>query len=379
MNGIAPTDAQISIEPVEGAGATLAISGRLDASTLVTVWDKAVEGVRPVSSGSVEVDLSALDYCDGAGLGLFAELRRLVTLGGGELAFTGVHDDLQPLMDSAELADPIGKERIPPRRPGFVSLVGAGTAGLIEEIYDMLAGVGDLTHALLWAVTHPHRVRYKDVLLTCERAGADAVPVVCLLGGLIGLIIAYQAYEPMEQYGAQAMIPQLVSMLMVRELGPLITAILLAGRSGSAFAAEIGTMKVTEELSALETFGLSPAQFLVVPRVLAAVIMTPFLSLFATIVGVAGGYIVMASKGYSLNYYINAATSMPDSVDLIQGVVKTAVFALLVAAIGCYYGMKTQSGPGAVGESTTKSVVAGIVLVIATDGILGVVFYYMGI
>ena len=134
-----------------------------------------------------------------------------------------------------------------------------------------------------------------------------------------------------------------------------------------------------EELNALETFGMSPAQFLVIPRVLAAIIMTPLLSLFATIVGVAGGYVVMAGKGYTLSYYINAATSMPDSIDLLQGVFKTGIFALLVAAIGCHYGMKTLSGPGAVGDSTTKSVVAGIVLVIVADAILGVVFYYIGI
>ena len=379
MNLAVPTQAQVSVESHEGAGATLSISGRLDASTLVSVWDKAVDAVRPASSGALEVDLSSLEYCDGAGIGLIAEIRRLVAQGGGELTFTGVHTDLQQLMDSAQLADPTGETRHPPSRPAFISLVGTGTAGVLAEIYDMLASVGDLTRALLWAVTHPHKIRFKDVLLVAEKAGADAIPVVCLLGGLVGLIIAYQAYAPMEQYGAQTMIPQLISMVMVRELGPLITAILLAGRSGSAFAAEIGTMKVTEELSALETFGLSPAQFLVVPRVLAAVIMTPFLSLFATLMGVAGGYVVMAMQGYTLSYYVDAATSMPNSVDLLQGIFKTGIFALLVAAIGCHYGMKTKSGPGAVGESTTKSVVAGIVLVIVTDAILGVAFHYLGI
>jgi phospholipid/cholesterol/gamma-HCH transport system permease protein len=375
----AQSGAHISVNPSDGGGAELVISGRLDASTLLSVWGAAVEGVRSASSGPVRVDLSKLEYCDGAGLGLFAELRRVVLLGGGDLAFIGVHGDLKPLMSLAELADPVGEKRNPPPRSGFVGLVGEGSGRILGEVYDILAGVGDLTKALLWAVTHPQKVRYRDVLLIAEKAGADAVPVVCLLGGLIGLIIAYQAYEPMAQFGAQSMIPQLVSMIMVRELGPLITAILLAGRSGSAFAAEIGTMKVTEELSALETFGLSPVQFLVVPRVLAAIIVTPLLSLFATLVGVLGGYVVMASMGYTFRFYIDAATSMPDSIDLLQGVFKTGVFALLIAAIGCHYGMQTKSGPGAVGDSTTKSVVAGIVLVVSADGILGMVFHYLGI
>jgi phospholipid/cholesterol/gamma-HCH transport system permease protein len=175
------------------------------------------------------------------------------------------------------------------------------------------------------------------------------------------------------------MIPTLLSFAMVRELGPLITAIILAGRSGSAFAAELGTMKVTEEINALTTFGLDPSRFLVVPRILAAIIVTPLLSVFGTLFGLVGGYLIMLGLGYGLPFYVNQVRASVNWVDFLQGVFKAGVFAFLIAAIGCLKGLQTRSGPGAVGDSTTRAVVAGIVMIVVADGLLGVVFYYLGI
>ena len=183
----------------------------------------------------------------------------------------------------------------------------------------------------------------------------------------------------MKTLGAESLVPTLVGFSIIRELGPLIAAIILAGRSGSAFAAELGTMKVTEELDALTTLGLDPTRFLVLPRVIAALIMTPLLSVFSTFMGMIGGYLVMASMGYSLSFYVDQITSVVGVVDFVQGVCKMFVFAMLVAAIGCLRGLRTQSGPGAVGDSATQAVVAGIVLVVLADGLLGVSFYYIGI
>jgi len=322
---------------------------------------------------------TGITYCDGAGAGLVAELRRLAAVRGAGFRVTGLSDEMRALWESTALGDPTAGALRPAPRADWVSAVGDSTATVLDDLVAMVSFVGEVTRALLWAVTHPHKVRVGDTLTVAQKLGADAVPVVCLLGFLIGLIIAFQAAGPMTQYGAQSMIPVLVTFTVVRELGPLITAIILAGRSGSAFAAEIGTMKVTEELNALETFGLSPTRFLVVPRVLAAVLMTPLLSLFATVMGVVGGYVVMASLGYSLAYYVNAVASAAGVVDLLQGLGKSVVFAVLVAAVGCLRGLRTGSGPGAVGDSTTRAVVAGIVLVVASDGVLGVVFYYLGV
>jgi phospholipid/cholesterol/gamma-HCH transport system permease protein len=222
-------------------------------------------------------------------------------------------------------------------------------------------------------------VRWKDAFLVAETAGVNALPVIALIGFLMGLIMAFQAAIPMRQFGAVIYVANLVGLSMVRELGPLMTAIVLAGRSGSAFAAELGTMKVNEEIDALITMGLDPVQFLVVTRIFAAVIMTPLLTLFADFIGVMGGSIVLLSMGYSIDTYLRQIFSMVTYVDLLGGLFKSIVFGVLVANIGCLRGLQTEMGASAVGDSTTRAVVGGIVLIVVTDGIFSVIYYYLGI
>jgi phospholipid/cholesterol/gamma-HCH transport system permease protein len=203
--------------------------------------------------------------------------------------------------------------------------------------------------------------------------------VVALLGLLVGIILSFQMAGPLERYGAQNLIPNIVSFSIIRELGPLITAIILAGRSGAAFAAEIGTMKVTEELSALETMGLEPVRFLVIPRVLAALMVTPLLAAFNMLMGLLGGCLIMLSLNYTFSYYVNTVQGAITTGDFLGGIFKAFVFGLIVAAVGCLRGTQTKSGPGAVGDSTTRAVVAGIVLTIVADAMLGTIYYYLGV
>jgi phospholipid/cholesterol/gamma-HCH transport system permease protein len=263
--------------------------------------------------------------------------------------------------------------------PTVVEFLGESTAGILRDMHAIVEFLGEAIAALVWSLARPGSIRWRDTLVIAEKLGANAVPVVCLLGWLVGLIISFQSAAPLQRFAADSMIPTLLSISMVRELGPLFTAIILAGRSGSAFAAEIGTMKVTEEINALTTFGLEPVRFLVVPRLIAAVLMTPLLSVLCTLAGLLGGYAVMASLGYPLVFYVNEVRASIDWIDLLQGLFKAGVFAFLVAGIGCLRGLRTASGPGAVGDSTTRAVVAGIILVVAADGVMGVVFYYAGI
>ena len=359
--------------------ATISLKGRLDARTLSTIWARVVEPIRSSPPKALTVDLEGVSYCDGAGIGLLVELDTLVRAAGGRVSFEHIAEGLRGILDLALLKDPaaaLGQGR---RREGAVSQIGRATAGVLGDVRAIVAFTGEMTVVLLWALTHPHRVRWADMVVASEKTGANAVPVVCLLGFLVGLIIAFQCVAPLRSFGAESMIPTVIAIAIVRELGPLMAAIILAGRSGSAFAAEIGTMKVTEELDALSTFGLDPTRFLVVPRVLAAALVTPLLSVFSSLMGVLGGYVVMASLGYSFSFYVDATTQAIDYVDFLQGVAKSVVFAMLVSGIGCLRGLRTTTGPGAVGDSTTRAVVTGIVLIVFADAILGTFFYSIGI
>lgn len=351
------------------------LTGRLDAVTLPKVWQEVVPKLPAKIDSDLVVESAGIGYCDGAGLGLLVYLNRLATESGKKADFQGLNGELKSLLERA-----IPGPRPAPHKP-MSSLEGVGKATLevFVSIRSMISFLGELVMAFGWAVRHPHLVRWGDVLLIAQKAGADAVPVVCLLGWLMGVIISFQSKPVLSNLGVESMIPTMLAFAMVRELGPLVTAIILAGRSGSAFAAELGTMKVTEEINALTTFGLDPARFLVVPRILAAVIVTPLLSVFGTVFGLFGGYLIMLTLGYGLPFYINQVTTAVDWVDFLQGVFKAGVFAFLIAAIGCLKGLQTRSGPGAVGDSTTRAVVAGIVMIVVADGLLGVVFYYIGI
>jgi phospholipid/cholesterol/gamma-HCH transport system permease protein len=364
------------VEPGPG-GITLRLNGRLDAQSVAELWPKAMDAV---SGGGqvkrVRVEASGLKYCDGAGIGLLAGLTIRAKEHGLALEYAGLDSGTQSLLDRA-----LPTADLPRGGPGDSSIVqlGRATAETLASMAMMVSFLGEISRDLVWAATHPHRVRWMDVLLVCEKAGANALPVVCLLGWLMGLIIAFQTAAPLGRFGVDSMIPTMLAIAMVRELGPLVTAIILAGRSGSAFAAEIGTMKVTEELNALTTLGLDPVRFLALPRLIATMLMTPLLSLFAIIFGLAGGYLVMLSLGYSLSFYVNQVLAAVDYVDLLGGLFKSVVFAFLVAGVGCVRGLQTQQGPGAVGDSTTRAVVAGIVLIVVADGVLGGVFYAIGV
>jgi phospholipid/cholesterol/gamma-HCH transport system permease protein len=260
-----------------------------------------------------------------------------------------------------------------------VEQIGRATLMLGNDIVDLIAFVGELCAALGRALRHPGLVRWRDALLTAELAGVNALPIVALLGFLLGLIMAFQSAIPMRQFGADLYVANLIGLSMLRELGPLLTAIILAGRSGSAFAAELGTMKVTEELDALTTLGLEPVGFLVVPRVIAAVAMTPLLAVWAGFFGLIGGAVVMLSLGFPLVTYVIQVESAVTVGDMIGGLGKSFVFGIVVAAIGCLRGLQTKSGASAVGESATRAVVSGLVLITIVDGVFAVIFYYLGI
>jgi len=357
---------------------TLRVRGWLDAHTVGRVWEQSRQAVVEHHPQKVIVDASQVDYCDGAGIAMLVDLRRQPGAPVG-VEVRGLAAEYQPLLELFDPSDFQQNKRKKTEPAHLPQQVGEAAVVLWRDLAALVAFVGELATALGAAARHPRNVRWQDALLTAENAGVNALPIVALISFLIGLIMAFQSAIPMGEFGAEIYVADLVALSMLRELGPLMTAIILAGRSGSAFAAEIGTMKVNEEIDALTTMGLDPVRFLVVTRILAAVVMTPLLTLFSNLMGLLGGAVVFLSLDFPLVTYNQQVLNAVHLKDLIGGLTKAFVFGVLVAAVGCLRGLQTGTGASAVGRSTTRAVVSGIVLIVIADGVFSVVFYYLGI
>jgi phospholipid/cholesterol/gamma-HCH transport system permease protein len=254
-------------------------------------------------------------------------------------------------------------------------LTSTGTAVVAagQQAWALLQFVGETSMAALGCVRHPTRIRWRPVAFNISSAGLDALPIVGLLAFLMGVVVAYQGAGQLRTYGANIFVADLVGLSMLREFAPLITAIIVAGRSGSAYAAQIGTMVVTEEMDALRTIGIAPQELLVLPKLVALVIALPLLTVFADALGVAGGMLmaqVRLDVGYGefLDRFIKAVAVR----DYLIGVLKAPVFAAIIVVVGCFQGFRTQGGADGVGQQTTRSVVWSIFLVIVVDAVFSV-------
>ncbi len=369
--------ADLAIQDAPDGRRVLKLSGRLDAGSVPQVWDATKRAVADAANRPIVVDAEGVDYCDGAGIALFVDLLRHPREPAVEL--THLNPSISSLLagvDPHRLEHDLDPE--PPRRP-VIEEIGFHAVGIWGDIKNQVAFIGEPCAALVHAVTHPASVRWKDVWRICEKSGVDALPIVALISFLLGMILAFQSAVPMKRFGAEVFVADLIGLAMLRELGPLMTAILLAGRSGAAFAAEIGTMRVNQEVDALETMGLDPVRFLVTPRIIAALITTPLLALFANLVGLIGGAITMQSFAIPFVTFFKEVDSAVQFQDFMAGFVKTFVFAILIAGIGCLRGLQTKAGASAVGDSATRAVVSGIILLVVVDGIFAVIYYVLGI
>jgi phospholipid/cholesterol/gamma-HCH transport system permease protein len=386
MNAVAAaapqlTGAQASLSITDGAdgGLILAFAGRLDAYSIAEVWAQARTALAAAPNRRIVVDASAVDYCDGGGVAMLVDLLRAPRGADAGVSVRGLRPEFKRLLDQFDLSVFAAPAEPPPKPIRTIEEIGRATATLGRDMRTQIAFIGETAGALWYAFTHPHRVRWKDVWYTCEQVGVNALPIVALISALLGIILAFEAAVPMRQFGAEIFVADLIGLSILREMGPLMTAIMLAGRSGAAFAAEIGTMKVNEELNALTTMGLDPVRFLVVTRIIAALVMVPLLSLFADLIGVLAGGLTMLSFNIPFVTYLKEVDSIVDVKDLLAGLVKTPVFAITIAGVGCLRGLQTQTGASAVGISATRAVVSGIVLLVAIDGIFAVIYYILDI
>jgi phospholipid/cholesterol/gamma-HCH transport system permease protein len=295
-----------------------------------------------------------------------------------QVSLSGLKPEFQKVFQSFAAEDALALRAPPAAKPRLAEEVGRAALAALHDLRAQVKFIGQVAHGLFAIGLRPQKMRWGEVGRVFEQAGVNALPIVSLISLLVGLIIAFEAAQPLAQFGAQIFIANMIGLVMVRELGPLMTAILLAGRSGSAFAAELGTMKVNEELNALETMGLDPVRFLVVQRIVAGVLLTPFLTVYSMLMGVLGGVIVMLLLGFPLVAIYNQLVSSLTVFDVVLGTGKGLVFGALVAAVGCLRGLQTKQGPSAVGESTTRSVVSGILLIIIADALIAVLTYVLG-
>ena len=262
---------------------------------------------------------------------------------------------------------------------GFLSSVGQATVGHTRDWRECLAFLGETIVCSLKALAHPRQFRFGDFLLAFQRASYGGLPITICIGFLLGVILAFQTAAVLKTFGVETFVANMLAIALFRELGPVITAVILAGRTGSAFAAEIGTMKTDEELDALTTMGLPPVRFLVMPRVVAAVLAMPVLTLFAELAGLLGGALVLQLMNVPPVAYWRHVTSMTTLFGILFGLGKGALFGCLVGLIGCGAGMRTKSTADGVGVAATSAVVGGIVAIAVTDGLLAVICYVWGL
>jgi phospholipid/cholesterol/gamma-HCH transport system permease protein len=373
-----PTECQTDVRLSPEGLARVVLKGRLSSRTVVDCWNRLQESLRVGGIKTLEVDVSGVDFCGGAGFALLRYLNMGRMTPGAKVSVVGLAAGFQTIFEGFTARDydafhPGEQSRGHP----FVEEAGQTTRQLIGDLRDQVDFLGSVAANLPPSLVNPKRMRWPEVRHVFELAGANAVPIVSLVSLLLGFIIAFESAQRLAEFGAQIYVANTITVVMVREMGPLMTAILLAGRSASAFAAEIGTMKVNEELNALETLGLHPIRFLVVPRIVAGIMAAPLLTCYSILMGVVGGALVMLGLGFSLKLILHQMALSVHLSDLSVGIEKSVVFGIIVSGVGCWRGLQTQQGPSAVGLSTTRAVVTSLLLIIVADACFSAISYFL--
>jgi phospholipid/cholesterol/gamma-HCH transport system permease protein len=355
-------------ERVAADGVRIELKGWITAYTAAPIWRSALETLARNPDRPIIVDASQLEHADNVGIALLFDLIRRDRPATAKVEIRDLAPNLGALLHANNPKDFAAPAR-GRSRPGVFEQVGRATVGEAAYVGQMADFVRECWVELRQAFTRRGQTNWGDVLDIATEAGANGVPVVLLIGFLMGVIIAFQSAVVARQFGAVLFVVNGVGFALLRELGPLMTAIVFAGRTGAAFAAQIGTQKVNEEVNAITTFGLSPIHFLVLPRLIAALLVVPLLSVLAVLVGLFGAALVMLKFDIGFVQFYNQLLQAVSAGDFGLGIAKAAVFGLTIAAVGCQRGLTTGAGATSVGLSTTSAVVTSIVLIIVIDGI----------
>ncbi len=358
--------AALSLTRQEGL-LTLRFDGPLDLTATAALWVQTLDAARR-AGGKITLDVTQVPHCDTAGATLLAAAETVA--GGADVV--GANSEITALLDLVRAARKVAAAPAPVSRA-------APLRQAAKAAVDGLAFLGEVVVAVVRAPARRRMIPGRDLLAMTDDAGVRAIPLVLLLGFLMGLILAFQSSIPLRRFGAEIYVVNLVTISLVRELGPLLAAVILAGRTGSAFAAELGTMVVNDEVAAISTMGIDPVTMLVLPRLVATLLIMPGLALLLEMAGLGGMTLVMGTLGFPPVAVLHQAVASARLSDLLQGLLKASVFGAAVAVIGCRTGLGAGLGPRAVGEAATAAVVGGIFATIVLDGIFTVLFYRLGL
>ena len=371
----------IQVSGDKGKQVTFTVSGRVALDNLESFISETQARFQEMIPATLTMDLAGVDYLDSAGALALMELERNARGRSVTFEFANLTEKARGIMG---LIDPKALVTLPlisDRQTGnIVERLGETTLKVIEDYLRLSTFLGELLGAMAHALLHPRAVRWDDVAFYMKRAGVDGLPIVGLIAILLGLILAFMSSLQLKQFGANIYVASLLAISIVKELGPIMTAILVAGRSGSAFAAEIGTMMVNEEVDALTTMGFNPVRLLAIPKVLATLIVVPLLTLYADFFGILGGLIVgIVGLDLTVYTYLKETQTSLSLMDITTSLIKSGVFAVIIAGIGCQRGFEVRGGAEAVGSATTSAVVSAIFLIIVTDSAFALVFQYLNI
>ncbi len=362
----------------DSGGLTISLLETLDqgnATLLISELGNLLNQQRPKA---LVVDLQEIHCLDDFGVAVLVGLRKEMNSRRGSFSLVNISKEAEEIL-SLHQFDLLGQEVDTSRRRqgNIFSQLGGVVLDGVDEVSDMLSFLGETCLNTMKVLLKPSILRYNDVFTHMQRVGVDALPIVGLISFLLGLIMAFMSSVQLQQFGANIYVASLVGLSMTRELGPIMTAIIVAGRSGSAFAAEIGTMKISEEIDALFTMGIDPHLFLVLPRLVAACLVVPVLTLFSDVFAIAGGLLVGVSMlDLTISGYMTQTINTLSMFDVFWGVFKSFLFAILIAWTGCLRGFQVRGGAAGVGRATTSAVVSGIFLIILCDSLLVVILRY---
>jgi len=340
----------------------------------IAALEKAIYKKPWPKEGEVVIDAAKIAALDTSGAWLLYRTARDLREQGVAVTISGLRPEIEALVSL--IGKGAGKSLLAKPEPhGMLEAIGRKTWKDALSVLDFVAFAGESFAILLRSIAQPRRIRWRAVLHNVQTAGFDALPITGLLSFLMGIVIAYQGADQLQRFGANIFVADLVGIAMLRELSPLLTAIIVAGRSGSAYTAQIGTMKVTEEIDALRTVGIVPQELLVLPKLLALTIVLPLLTVYTDVAGVLGGMIMARTQlGIGFEVFLDRLDEAIVMSTYLTGLCKAPVFAMIIALVGCYRGFETAGSADSVGRQTTISVVQSIFLVIVTDALFSVVF-----